>query len=236
MKRITLILSVFLILFSLTMFMPAPASAAVRRCNASLGWETTGGNVKGGIIGFTGVGKCGNSVPNRCRTRASAAIERCVRTQYERRWEHNPINSNGSPSPGFDRSPPEACLRAANIENYSLKKDCWTRRINDENSVLTCHNISGSESSVPDYIDPNGVVNVSTAGDVKSALETSVCCFNRQRVPWGVDFPDPEDVHVRLIAQSSSGNDPQRKCNQRIVLSDNYKINCKRVRENICKR
>lgn len=218
---------------ALALVVATSASAEARRCNASLGWETTGGSLKGSIIGFTGVGECGNSsVANRCRVRAREAIERCVRTQYERRWEHHPINSAGSPSPNFDRNPPEACVRAANIEGYSLKKDCWTSRKDGTNSVLVCHNDTGQEP-VPTFIDPDDVVNVSTAGDVKRALETSVCCFRDHGLQ---KFPNEQDVHVRLIAQSSSGNDPQNKCDMRLVLEDDYKINCKSIRESVCRK
>ena len=220
-------------LAALALVVATPASAEVRRCNASLGWETTGGSLKGSIVGFTGAGECGNStVANRCRTRAREAIKRCVRTQYERRWEHHPFNSDGSPSPGFDRRPPEACLRAANIEGYSVKKDSWTRRKDGTNSVRVCHNVSGQET-VPSFIDPGGVVTVSTAGDIKRALESSVCCFKDHGLQR---FPDEEDVHVRLIAQSSSGNDPQKKCNMRLQLEDDYKIDCKRIRERLCRK
>lgn len=221
------------VLGALALVVATPASAEVRHCDASLGWETTGGSLKGSIIGFTGAGECGNSsVANRCRGRAREAIERCVRTQYERRWEHHSINSDGSPSPNFDRSAPEACLRAANIEGYSLKKDCWTRRKDGTNSVRVCHNESGEET-VPTFIDPDDVENVSTAGDIKRALETSVCCFK----DYGLQkFPDEEDVHVRLIARSSSGNDPQKVCNMRLELEDDYKINCKSIRESVCRK
>ena len=218
-------------LAALALVVATPASAEVRRCNASLGWETTGGSLKGSIIGFTGVGECGNSsVANRCRVRAREAIERCVRTQYERRWQHHPINSDGSPSPDFDRNPPEACLRAANIEGYSLKKDCWTRGKNGTNPVRVCHNETGEEAA-PDY--QADVVNVSTAGDIKRALETSVCCFKDHGLQ---KFPNEEEVHVRLIVQSSSGNDPQKKCNMRLELEDDYEINCKRIRESVCRK
>jgi hypothetical protein len=209
------------------------ASAEVRRCDASLGWETTGGNVKGSITAFTGAGECGSSaVANRCRERAREAIERCVRTQYERRWDHHPINSDGSQSPDFDRNPPEACVRGANIEGYSLKMDCWTEHKDGVNPVRVCHNASGQESTVPEQFRA-GVVNVSTAGDIKSALETSVCCFK----DFGLQkFPDEKRVHVRLIAQSSSGNDPQKVCNMRLELEDDYEINCQRIRESVCKK
>lgn len=218
---------------ALALVVAMPASAEQRRCDASLGWETTGGNLKGGIIEFTGVGECGNdSVANRCRERAREAIESCVRTQYARRWEHHPINSTGAPSPNYDRSAPEACTRGANIENYSLKKDCWTRRIDGTNSVRVCHNESGG-GTVPSYIDPNGVVTVSTAGDIKRALETSVCCFKDHGLQ---QFPDVQDVHVRLIARASSSNDPQNVCNMRLELEDDYKINCKDIRERVCRK
>jgi len=218
---------------ALALAVATPASAEVRRCDASLGWETTGGSLKGSIIGFTGAGECGNaSVANRCRERAREAIERCVRTQYERRWEHHPINSSGAPSPNFDRSAPEACLGAANIEGYSLKKDCWTRRKDGTNSVRVCHNETGEET-VPTFIDPADVVNVSTAGDIKRALETSVCCFKDHGLQ---KFPNEEDVHVRLIAQSSSTNDPQNVCNMRLELEDDYKINCKSIRQSVCRK
>jgi hypothetical protein len=86
---------------------------------------------------------------------------------------------------------------------------------------------------VPTFIDPAGVVNVSTAGDIKRALETSVCCFKDHGQQT---FPNEEDVHVRLIAQSSSGNDPQNKCNMRLELEDDYKINCKSIRESVCRK
>jgi hypothetical protein len=218
----------------LALVLAAPTSAEVRRCDASLGWETTGGNVKGSITAFTGVGECGSkSVANRCRERAREAIERCVRTQYERRWENHPINSDGSSSPDFDRNPPEACTRGANIEGYSLKKDCWTKHIDDANPVRICHNESGQEMKVPKHIDRAGILNVSTAGDIKSALETSVCCFTDHGLQ---KFPNERDVHVRLIARSSSGNDPQKKCNMQLELEDDYKIDCVRIRENVCRK
>jgi hypothetical protein len=218
---------------ALALVVAMPASAEQRRCDASLGWETTGGSLKGGIIEFTGVGECGNdSVANRCRERAREAIESCVRTQYQRRWEHHPMNSTGAPNPNYDRSPPEACVRGANIENYSLKKDCWTRRKDGTNSVRVCHNESGNET-VPSFIDPAGVVTVSTAGDIKRALETSVCCFRDHGLQ---QFPNVEDVHVRLIARASSGNDPQNVCNMRLELEDDYKINCKQIRESVCRK
>lgn len=226
-------LSLGLTLVATAMVIATPASAVVRHCDASLGWETTGGSLKGSIISFTGAGECGSRrVANRCRDRAREAIDRCVRTQWERRWEHHHINSDGSPSPNFDRSPPEACLRAANIEGYSLKKDCWTRRKDGTNSVRVCHNQTGEET-VPTYIDSDDVVTVSTAGDIKRALETSVCCFKDHGLQT---FPNEERVHVRLIAQASSGNDPQRRCSMRRVLWDDYKINCKRIRESVCRK
>jgi hypothetical protein len=220
-------------LAALALVAAAQASAEQRRCNASLGWETTGGSLKGSIIGFTGVGECGSSsVANRCRVRAREAIERCVRTQYERRWQHHPINSDGSQSPGYDRNPPEACLRGANIEGYSLKLDCWTRRTDGANPVRVCHNEDGRQR-VPSFIDPDGVVTVSAAGDIKSALETSVCCFKDHGLQ---KFPNEEKVHVRLIARASSGNDPQKQCNMRLELEDDYEIDCKRVRETVCRK
>lgn len=223
-----------LVLAALALVLATPASAEVRRCDASLGWETTGGNLKGTITGFTGVGECGSSaVANRCRERAREAIERCVRTQYERRWEHHPFNSDGSPSPDFDRNPPEACVRGTNIEGYSLKKDCWTKHPEGANKVRVCHNETGQEKFSSEDIEPHGIVNVSTAGDIKRALETSVCCFKDHGLQT---FPNEEAVHVRLIAQSSSGNDPQRKCNMRLELEDDYEINCKRIRENLCRK
>lgn len=218
---------------ALVLVAATPASAEVRRCNASLGWETTGGNLMGGIIEFTGVGECGNaSVANRCRERAREAIESCVRTQYARRWEHHPINSTGAPDPNYDRSAPEACTRGANIENYSLKKDCFTKHAEVENSPRVCHNVSGDEK-VDDHIDPTGVVNVSTAGDIKRALETSVCCFKDHGLQT---FPNVKDVHVRLIARASSGNDPQNACNMRLELEDDYKIDCESIRQNVCRK
>lgn len=220
-----------LALGALALVVATPASAETRRCDASLGWETTGGSLKGGIIEFTGVGECGNaSVANRCRERAREAIESCVRTQYQRRWEHHPINSTGAANPNYDRSPPEACTRGANIENYSLKKDCWTEHKDGVNSVRVCHNLSGTETR-PSWVEEKDVVTVSTAGDIKRALETSVCCFRDHGLQ---QFPDVKDVHVRLIAQASSGNDPQNVCNMRLELEDDYKINCKDIRERVC--
>jgi hypothetical protein len=207
-----------------------PASAETRRCNASLGWETTGGSLRGAIDSFKGVGECGSpAVANRCRTRAREAVERCVQTQWERRWEHHPINSDGTPSPGFDRSPPEACLLAANIEGYSLKKDCWTERKDGANARNICHNAQAHSSNIRE----EDIITVSTGGDIKSALETEVCCFFENGTH---EFSNNEEVHVRLIAQASSGNDPQKKCNMRRVLSDDYKINCTRVRQSVCRR
>jgi hypothetical protein len=76
-------------------------------------------------------------------------------------------------------------------------------------------------------------VTVSTAGDIKRALETSVCCFRDHGLQ---QFPNVEDVHVRLIARASSGNDPQNVCNMRLELEDDYKINCKQIRESVCRK
>jgi hypothetical protein len=219
---------------ALALVVATPASAETRRCDASLGWETTGGSLKGGIIEFTGVGECGNaSVANRCRERAREAIENCVRTQYQRRWEHHPINSTGAANPNYDRSPPEACTRGANIENYSLKKDCWTKHKDGVNSVRVCHNLSGNETTLPDFILQEDVLTVSTAGDIKRALETSVCCFRDHGLQ---QFPDAKAVHVRLIARASSGNDPQKVCNMRLELEDDYVINCESIRQNVCRK
>ena len=86
---------------------------------------------------------------------------------------------------------------------------------------------------MPSYIDPNGVVTVSTAGDIKRALETSVCCFKDHGLQ---QFPNVAAVHVRLIARASSGNDPQNVCNMRLELENDYEINCTSIRQNVCRK
>ena len=163
---------------ALALVVATPASAETRRCDASLGSvRPTGGSLKGGIIEFTGVGECGNDlVANRCRERAREAIESCVRTQYQRRWEHHPINSTVRRIRITTAARRKPARVARDIENYSLKKDCWTKHKEGVNSVRVCHNLSGDET-VPSFIDKADVVTVSTAGDVKRALETGVSRF-----------------------------------------------------------
>ncbi|MDJ0592296.1 MAG: hypothetical protein QNJ72_20270 [Pleurocapsa sp. MO_226.B13] len=217
MKRITLIFSVLLILFSLTVFMTASASAAVRRCDATYEWQTTGGTIGPKSFGkFTAKGECGSTAPNNCRDRAREAAQRCIGTQWERRWQHYEFNPDG-----FDSNAPEACLEAANIEDYDLTTKCDKRKDNFDPKAI-CHKNVNKSNAIP--------VTVARKGDIKAALEARVCCIFEE---GKYQFPNNEDVHVRLSAHtwSNSGN---KRCRSNQDLSSDYKIDCTRVRKSVC--
>ena len=212
-KRITLILSAVLILFSLTVFMIAPASAAVRRCDARYEWQTTGGSIGPIRFGeFTAKGECGSTAPNKCRDRARKAAKSCIKQQWDNRWNY------------YQQNPdiiPQRCSEANNIENYDLTTVCVKRQGGNPQGI--CFNVIDSSVAAPPLI-------LARRGDIKSALETRVCCkFEQGRY----EFPNNQDVHVRLSARtlSSSGNN---RCSHNEVLSSDYKIDCTRVRRNVC--
>lgn len=222
MRRITLIFSVLLILFSLTVFMTAPASAVERRCDATYEWQTTGGTIGPIRFGeFTARGECGTTVPNRCRIRAREAAQRCIGTQWERRWQHHRFNPDGTLNVAFDPNPPEACLEAANIENYDLTTICTKPLHNRQDICFEVLDTSLNPQNIP----------LNSRGDIKTALEAEVCCKYEQGQR---QFPDNENVRVRLSARtsSSSGNE---NCRGNQNLSSDYKIDCNRVRESVCR-
>lgn len=202
------------------------ASAAERRCNAAIVWETTGGSVKGTLDTFTGVGKCGRTVPNRCRKRARAAIERCAKTHYDRRWTHYPTDNRGSPTPSYDRNPPEACTRGAGIEGYTMRKRC-------EKHPTDGRRICNNSAAGQNVRQGRAFVEVSKPGNIKHALEASVCCFKDHGLKR---YQNPNKVHVRLKALASSSNNNNRHCKLNTLLEDNYVINCTNVRANLCSR
>lgn len=209
------------ILAALAFFVAAPASAATRHCDATYLWETTGGSLGPVPFGeFRARGGCGNNVPNRCRIRARQAAESCIKTQWERRWEHHPIHSDGTQDVGFDRNSPEACTQGNNVLDYDLTTVCATERKDGLNANRVCH----SEAHPSNIAERK---TVATKGDIKSALETEVCCKFRDGLH---EFKNERDVHVRLLARIS-GN---KNCPKNLALSSDYKINCKRVRETIC--
>lgn len=199
----------------------------VRRCDAQYMWQTTGGSI--GPIpfgGFSAKGNCGSgAVADRCRKRARAAAVQCMKTQWEKRWRHHPRKPNGKPNGAFDAGPPEACLGAAKVENYSLSASCVTERKTGQhpNRDVICDRDAHSNNI-------KKRIRLATAGDIKSRLEAEVCCLYKQ---GAYQYPDNKNVHVRLIARtkSSSGNP---MCSSSDVLSSDYKINCSKVRRRYC--
>lgn len=217
------------ILMALVIFIESDASAAERRCDGAIVWETTGGTVKGTLDQFTGVGKCGDSVPNRCRKRARAAIEQCAKTQYSRRWEHYPTDNRGVPTPDYDRAVPEACLGAAGIEGYTMQKFC-EKHPTDNNRVCNNEADGRRKNTSHDFVE------VSKPGNIKHALEASVCCLKGHGihpVSGGRDYSNPSKVHVRLKVLASN-RDSNKHCKLNVELEDDYIIDCTSVRANLC--
>ena len=211
----------------LSMLSSASLYATTRSCNAEYQWQTTGGSI-GPIpfASFTASGSCGNkAVANRCRKRARAAAVQCMKTQWDRRWTHHPITSTGAPDPGYDREPPEACSSGAKVKGYSLAKTCPTERKTgqhpDPNVVCDydAHTNNIAES-----------VTISAKGDIKSRLEAEVCCIYKNGAH---QYSNNSKVHVRLIALTRN-NDNNPNCRHKSVLSSDYKINCSKVREQLC--
>jgi len=218
------------ILMALIVSVVSEASAAERRCDGAIVWETTGGTVGGTLDQFTGVGKCGDSVPNRCRKRARAAIEKCAKTQYRRRWEHYPTDNKGNPTPDFERDPPEACLSASGIEGYSMRKFCEKHPVNNRR---VCNNEGDGGRKNTNH----AFVKVSDHGNIKHALEASVCFLKGHGltpVSGGGDYKPPSKVHVRLKALASN-RDSNRHCKLNFELEDDYVIDCTSVRRHLCR-
>ncbi|WP_135501105.1 hypothetical protein [Roseovarius aestuariivivens] len=212
------------LVFVLITFTTPPAFAESRHCDAGYLWETTGGTFGGWLDGFSARGSCPAINPNKCRTQAKSRAVRCMRTQWENRWSHHPFNRDGTQDDGYTRDAPEACLAAAEIKGYDLTRTCVQERKDGHDPAAICH----------DGVHPTNVKKqkvVATRGDVKSALETQVCCFFRE---GKYQFQNNASVHVRLVAITNSGNDPQKKCSSRRTLTDDYVIDCNRVRAQVC--
>ena len=203
------------------------SDAAERNCDGAIVWETTGGSVSGTLDQFTGTGRCGDTVPNRCRTRARAAIESCARTHWERRWTHYPTDNQGAPTPDYDRDPPEACTSGAGITGYTMRKRC-EKHPTDESRVCNNEGLGQHVRAGRQFVE------VSKAGNIKDALEASVCCFRRHGLEGPGDYPNPSKVHVRLKVLASNSAQSQH-CRLNVELEDDYEINCSRVRETLCR-
>lgn len=220
-----MLIRTIVLLSSLGMLLSASLLAGeVRRCDAKYEWQTTGGAIGPIPFGeFTAKGNCGSkSVANRCRKRAKAAAFQCINTQWEKRWRHHPRKPDGTANSAYDPQPPEACLEAADIEDYDLTTRCKKRRDNHDSNAI-CHGHTGAA--------PVDRPIVAAQGDIKSALETRVCCLYRE---GKYQFQNEEAVHVRLSARTSSGSG-NKHCRSNEVLSSDYAINCKKVREQYCR-
>ncbi|MEM7065891.1 MAG: hypothetical protein AAF572_22345 [Cyanobacteria bacterium P01_B01_bin.77] len=213
MKRITLLFSIVLILLSLTVFSVAPASAAVRRCDATYEWQTTGGSIGPIRFGeFTAKGECGSTVPNRCRERARSAAKNCMEDHWSKRGLSSPVS--------------RACLSSSNIEDYDLKTVCVKERGAHPRDI--CFYSIDSRVAAPP-------LTLASKWDIKAALQAEVCCIYNQGQNKGQNqFSDNKNVHVRLSGRtfSSSGN---KSCRSNQVLASDYTIDCTKVRKNICK-
>jgi hypothetical protein len=203
----------------------SPLFAEVRRCQVAYVWETTGGTIGPKSFGpFAARGECGATVPNRCRDRARVNAQQCIAQQWERRWDHYPLNSDGTRNFNIDTSPPEACENAAFVENYDLRTTCVRDRRDGFDPDAICHEGVHSTNAL------NTVV-LGNRGDLKTAIEAQVCCKLNEGKQ---NFSNNRDVRVRVSAIISSTNDPQNRCNATVPVSSDYQINCERVRATVC--
>ncbi len=98
---------------TLAFVLSSPAASDIKRhCEAWYSWTAFPSKQKqraiasGSFGKFRTGGRCGNSVPNRCRERAKSKAHRCMQIQWQTRLE---------------RRQPEACYPGNDVEGYSLR-------------------------------------------------------------------------------------------------------------------
>ncbi|MEJ2042773.1 MAG: hypothetical protein P8X74_02690 [Reinekea sp.] len=188
------------------------AADTIRRCDGEYRWQTTGGSYHGEFGKLTAYGK--KSTSKNARKAARGALMDCFQAQWDKRW---------------DREVPDRCKIGAKVETYDLDTLCERRTDGHNASAGYVCDSSGHSSNRKTIVDVRN-------GDIKTALEVQVCCMYRN----GVATFNPENsVFVRLSGHSWSNNTHhsfQQECNGKRLLSNNYEIDCTRVRDTICKR
>lgn len=192
---------------------PSIAADKIRHCDGEYRWETTGGSLNGEFGALTAYGK--KSTAKNARKAARSALMDCFQAHWDERWLGKV---------------PDRCKIGAKVERYDLKTTC-NRRTDGRNPERICDN-SGHGSLTRTIVDvPNG--------DLKQALEVQVCCLHTDNAGNPYPFGNEKSVFVRLSGHSWSTNTRpgyQQECNGARQLSDNYEINCQKVRDTICKR
>lgn len=118
----------------------------------------------------------------------------------------------------WQRKVPELCLNASHVNNYDLR--------------LKCIVVSGEHKCrffLSDNNIPHTIETIVGRGDIKARLEAEVCC----RLDNGNHaFPNVHNVHVRLRGQTSGQNS---NCSSSTTYTNDYKIDCAKVRDTICR-
>ncbi len=208
------LLIVLCLSFAIVMFIgvsPGQSLAAERHCDAVYVWETTGGSRSGSFAAFKGKGKCGDSVPNRCRIRARNAVNQCIQVHWNKRWE---------------RTLPEACIQTSSdstVVGYDLTLKCERLASSRKEECFVNGIVQNQSPPLATKVE-----TIASRGDIKARLEGEVCCaFNN----GNHKFSNLRDVHVSLKYRTRGNN----HCPGSGVLSHDYKIDCHNVRKKFCR-